>query len=443
MVAKLIARKLPLALAAAGMLLGADASALSLMQAYEAALKHDPTYLSAYFNAEGGKENRVLGRSALLPSVSGNYSKTQNRNTETYFSGAKAAQDYQSLNATVQVRQTVFSLDAWARYKQGAAQSEQAEAQFASQQQEVILRLVGSYLDALLKEDQLALMIAERDMYAEQIKVNELLFKKGEGTSTDVLETRSRLDLAEAQVLSAQDDLMTAKDTLAFLVGGDVDGLDHLRPGFHVSNEDMKPFEEWKKTALEQNPDIQSLTKAVEVARQEYNKQRAGHTPRVDLIGTYGKTGSETTSTINDDFKVRSIGFQVTVPIFQGGATSAAARQAAAGQEKARQDLEAQKDKDLVELRRNYNIVASSVSRISALEKAVESANLLIAATEKSIKGGVRINLDLLTAQRQLYTAKRDLAQARYNYMISALRLRAAAGTLSGEDVRLLSARFE
>jgi len=442
-VAKLIARKLPLALAAAGMLLGADASALSLMQAYEAALQHDPTYLSSYYNAEGGKENRILGRSALLPSISGNYSKTQNRNTEIYYSGAKDPQDYQSMNATLQVRQTVFSLDAWARYKQGAAQSEQAQAQFASATQEMILRVVTAYLDALLKEDQVALTRAERDMYVEQIKVNELLFKKGEGTSTDVLETRSRLDLAEAQVLEAQDDLLTAKDTLASLVGGDVSALDHLRPGFHVSNDDMKPYEEWKQTALEQNPDILALTKGVEVARQEYNKQRAGHTPRVDLIGTYGKSGSETTSTINDDFKIRSIGFQVTVPIYQGGAISASARQAAAGQEKARQDLEAQREKDLVELRRNYNQVASSVSRINALDRAVESANLLITATEKSIKGGVRINLDLLTAQRQLYTAKRDLAQARYNYMVAALRLRAAAGTLSGEDVRLLSARFE
>ncbi|WP_371869627.1 TolC family outer membrane protein [Duganella flavida] len=442
MAAKLIVRKLALALGAAGMLLGVDASAMSLMQAYEAAAQHDPSYRAAYYNAEGGKENRILGRAGLLPSVTGNYSKTQNRNTETYF-GKSGAQDYQSLNSTVQVRQTLFNLDAWARYKQGTAQSAQAEDQFAAATQEMILRVAGAYMEALLKEDQLALARAERDMYVEQIKVNELLFKKGEGTSTDVLETRSRLDLAEAQVLEAQDELMSAKDTLSSLVGQEVVALDHLRPGFRVANDDLKPFEEWKKTALEQNPDLKALAKGVEVARQEYNKQRAGHAPRVDLTGTYGKTGSETSSTINDEFKVRSIGFQVTIPIYQGGAVSAAARQAAAGQEKARQDLEIQQDKNLVELRRNYNQIVSSVSRIDALMKAEESANLLITATQKSIRGGVRINLDLLSAQRQLYTAKRDLAQARYNYMISALRLRAVAGTLSAEDVRLMSAHFE
>lgn len=440
---KLIKRKLlPLAMVTAGLLAAADASALGLMQAYEAALKNDPTYRSAYYQAEAGKENRILGRSGLLPSVSGNHSLSQNRDTLTY-RGQTDPQDYLARNTTLQVRQTVFSLDAWARYKQGAAQSEQAEAQFMSQSQEVIVRVVSAYLETLLKEDQVVLARSERDMYAEQMKVNELLYKKGEGTRTDVLETRSRLDLAEAQLIEAQDALLTAKDTLAGVVGTDVDSLDHLRAGFHVSNDDNRSYEEWKKTALEQNPDILSLTKAVDVATQEVNKQRAGHTPRVDITGTYGKTASESQSTIGQETKVRSIGFQVSVPIFQGFAVSAATRQAAANREKARSDVEAQTDKTLVELRRNYNQVASSVPHIEALEKAVESAKLLITATEQSIKGGVRINLDLLTAQRQLYTAQRDLAQSRYTYMLAALRLRAAAGTLSGDDVRMLAAHFE
>ncbi|NVM75114.1 protease secretion system outer membrane protein [Duganella sp. SG902] len=431
-----------LPLAAGCMLLCANASAMSLMQAYEAALKNDPVYRSAFYQAEGGKENRILGRSSLLPSVSINYSGSQNRNTIEYF-GKTQAQDYNSRNATVQVRQPLFSVDAWSRYKQGKAQSEQAEAQFASQNQEVIMRVVSSYLEALLKEDQLALARTERDMYAEQMKVNALLYKKGEGTRTDELETRSRLDLAEASVLEAEDALKTALDTLSGVVGEDVKGLDHLRPGYQVSNADLQPYEEWKKTALAQNPDIQALAKGVEVASQEINKQRAGHFPRLDLTATYGKLDSDTTSTIDEKTKVRSVGFQLTIPLYQGGAVSAATRQAAANRGKAQADLEAEIDKSLVELRRNYNQVTSSVARINALLRAVESAKLLITATEQSIKGGVRINLDLLTAQRQLVTAQRDLAQARYTYMLAALRLRSEAGVLSAEDVRLLAAHFE
>lgn len=434
---------LPLAFAAAGLLHASGASALGLLQAYEAALKNDPAYRAASYTAEGGKENRILGRSNLLPSVSGVYSGSRNNTGQEFFGKEAPALKYISRSATVQVRQSLFNLDGYARYKQGVAQSELAEAQFESQSQEVINRVVGAYFEVLFKEDQVAFARSERDVYIEQKKVNDLLFKKGEGTRTDALETQSRLDLAEAQVLEAEDNLVTAKDTLAGIVGMDVEQLDHLRPGFHVAQADRRDFEEWKKIALDNNPDIRVQTKNIEIAKQEVNKQRAGHVPRLDFIGTYGKNSSDSLTTVNQANTIRSFGFQLNVPIYNGGAVSASTRQAAAGREKARADLEAQTDKVLVELRRNYKQVASSLPRIDALEKAVQSAELLITATEQSIKGGVRINLDLLTAQRQLYAAKRDLAQARYGYMLAALRLRSAAGTLTADDVKLMAAYFE
>jgi protease secretion system outer membrane protein len=438
-----ITRKLmPIALAAAGLLQISGASALTLMQAYEAALKNDPAYRAAFYAGEAGKENRILGRSNLLPSISGNYSGSKNNST-IEVGGKEFPQKYISRNATVSVRQSVFNMDGLARYKQGAAQSAYAEAQFDSQSQEVIMRVLSSYVEVLFKEDQLALAKVERDVYVEQKSVNELLFKKGEGTRTDVLETQSRLDLAEASLIEAQDNLTAARDTLAGVIGTEPGELDHLRPGFRVATLDTQGFEAWKKIAVEQNPDIRTLTQGVEIAKQEVNKARAGHLPRLDFVGTYGKSGSESITTINQDQTIRSIGFQMSVPIYSGGAVSASTRQAAANKEKARQDLEAQIDKVLVDLRKNYNQVASSVPKIDALIKAVDSAKLLITATEQSIKGGVRINLDLLNAQRQLYTAQRDLAQARYGYMIAALRLRASAGTLSAEDLKMMAAYFE
>jgi len=438
----MIRKVLPLALAAAGLLAAAQASALSLTQAYELAMKNDPAYRAAFYQAEAGKENRILGRSGLLPSVSGSISNTQNRTTILYY-GRETARDYLSRSSTVQVRQNVLSLDAVARYKLGAAQSDQAEAQFDSQSQEVIMRMAQSYFDVLFKEDQLQLARVERDFYIEQRKVNDLLFKKGEGTVTDALETQSRLDLAEAQLLEAQDALQTAKDTLAGVVGVEVDAVDHLRAGFRSAALEARSYEDWRKIALEQNPDIRALAKGVEAARWELNKERAGHAPTVAIVGTYGKSSSETTTTLGEQNTIRSIGVQINIPLYQGGAVSAATRQAAATREKARSDLDAQQDKVLVELRRNYNLVASSVPRIDALMKAVDSAKLLITATEQSVKGGVRINLDVLTAQRQLYTAQRDLAQARYGYLLAVLRLRASAGTLSVDDVKSMAAYFE
>ena len=418
------------------------ASAINLTQAYEAALKNDPQYQSAFQTSEAGKENRILGRSTLLPSVNAAYSGSKNRTTVEYGKLVEP-RDYISRSATVQVRQPLFNLDAYARYKQGAAQSDYAEAIFDSQSQEAILRVTTAYFDALLKETQVSLSKVERDALLEQRNQNNVLFKKGEGTRTDVLETQSRLDLAEAQLLEAQDAVATARDTLAGIIGGPVDSIDHLRVDFRVTNSDLKPYEDWKNAALAQNPDIRAATQAVEIGKQEVLKQKAGHYPRIDAIGTYGKLASDSLSTLNQDQTIRSIGFQVNMPIFQGGAVSASTRQAVANREKAKADLQSQTDKVLVELRRNYNATVSSVARIEALEKAVESAKLLVTATEQSIKGGVRINLDLLNAQRQLYTAQRDLTQARLNYLLSSLRLRAGSGALSAEDVRLTAAYFE
>ncbi|WP_371867320.1 TolC family outer membrane protein [Pseudoduganella guangdongensis] len=435
-------RLLPLAAGAAIFLYSASASALGLLQAYEMALKNDPAYRAAYYTAESGKENRILGRAGLLPSLSGNLNTTRNRTT-IEFMGKDTPRDYTARSNTVQARQSIFNLEALSRYKQGVAQSAQAEANFDNQSQEVILRVANAYLDVLFKQDQLALAKAELEVLREQMKVNELLFKKGEGTRTDALETQSRLDLSEAQLLEAQDAVQSAKDTLAGVIGADVDSVDPLRPGFRIDAPSQRSFDDWRKTAMENNHELRALEQGIEVARWEINKQRSGHTPRVDVVGTYGKSGSETTTTLGEQNTIRSIGLQVSVPLFAGGAVNAATRQAAANREKARADLEVAQDKLLVELRRNYNQVASSGPRIDALMKAVDSAKLLVTATEQSIKGGVRINLDLLTAQRQVYTVQRDLAQARYAYMLAALRLRAVAGTLTADDVRMFAAYFE
>jgi protease secretion system outer membrane protein len=164
--------------------------------------------------------------------------------------------------------------------------------------------------------------------------------------------------------------------------------------------------------------------------------------PRLDFVANYARGSSDTLNTINQDSTVRSLGIQLNVPIYAGGAVSASTRQAQAGELRAKAELEAKKDKILLDLRKEYDSTASSVTRIEALVKATESARLLMTATTQSIKGGVRINLDLLAAQEQLYTAQRDLAQARYTYLVGLLRLRAAAGTLSADDVEEIAAYF-
>ena len=431
-----------MAMLATGALHSLGAQALGLVDAYQAALQNDQAYRAAFYSNEAGKENIVLGRSGLLPSISGSFSGSQNRTTVTTTGYKPQAEDYLSRSSVVQLRQPLFSLDSYARYKQGVAQSDYAAAQFESQQQEVIVRVVNAYLDTLYKSDLLALARAEYDLYTEQRKVNDLLFRKGEGTRTDMLETQARLDIAETALLETQDALVQSRAQLAAVIGGEVGTLDTLSPDFHVKPVDGVSFDAWKNIALERNPDIKTMVYGVEIARQEVNKARSGHAPRVDFVAVYSRGSSDSIQTYGQDTIVRSLGVQVNIPIFAGGAVNAQTRQAVAGQEKAKADLQAQKDKILLELHKDYDTMLSGAKRIEALNKAVASSEELVVATEKSVKGGVRINLDVLNARQQLFTNKRDLAQVKYNYLLNSLRMRASIGILSADDVREMASYF-
>ncbi len=437
------------ALALAAALAAGQAGAVTLQQAYEAALKNDPTYRMSYYDKEAAKENRILGRSNLLPSVSASFSTSRNvADTNTLqqtILGPQRVQDhprYISRSNVIQLRQPILNLEGIARYRQGKVQAQQGEAVFAAGTDEVTVRVVSAYMDALFADDQVALSKVSRDMYVEMMKVNRRLFEKGEGTRTDMLETQARLDLAEAQLTEAQDNAVAARETLAGIIGMDPGPLDRLGDGFKPTTVSPGTFEDWEKIAREHNHELAAARLAAENARLDISRNRAGHFPRVDFIAAYSKGDAESINTYTQNSVNRTIGLQVNVPIYQGGAISASTRQAAAAYARAQSDVDARTSKIMVELRKAHSLVLSSVRKIEALEKAVASGKLLMTATEQSIKGGVRINLDLLNAQQQLYTSQRDLAQARYSYLIALLRLRAAAGTLDSSAVREVAAYF-
>ncbi|MGB9109150.1 MAG: TolC family outer membrane protein, partial [Telluria sp.] len=405
---------------------------------------------------ESAKENRVIGRSYLLPQVSASLSTSRNVTDvdtwqpegTTIFGQTIPAHwtssnpRYLSRNNTVQLRQPILNLDGVARYRQGKVQAQQGEAAYAAAGDEVAVRVVSSYMDVLFAEDQLALSKVSRDMYKEQMHVNNRLFEKGEGTKTDMLETQARLDIAEAQVTEAQDNVVAARESLAGIIGMEPGTLDGLREGFNPVKLQTGSFEDWEKVAREHNHELAASRLAVENARLEIGKQKAGHYPRVDFIAAYTKADADSINTYNEKTVNRAVGLQVSIPIYQGGAVSAVTRQAADAYGRAQSDLDARTSKVMVELRKAHSIVLSSVHKVEALEKAVASGKELMKATEQSIKGGVRINLDLLNAQQQLYTSQRDLAQARYSYLIGLLRLRAAAGTLDASSVHEVAAYF-
>lgn len=422
-----------------------SANAIGLMDAYLAALKNDPMHRAAKADLIAGLEYEALGRSGLLPTVQYSYSTSKNKgeSVSPNFLGqiTKSDLDYSSNSKGVTIRQTLFNLDAYARFEQGVAQKNLSVAQFDSRSSDLMVRVVSAYAETKYAEDQLNLYVAQRNTYAEQRQVNDRLFAKGEGTKTEMLETQAKLDVAEAMVLEAQDTLQTAKNNLAGIVGVEVNQLDGLAAEFKPILENGE-YEVWRALAEQKNPEIIAARYAVEVAQKEIAKSNAGHAPRIDFNASYSHGISETVATRNQDLNMRTAGVQLIIPIYSGGYVNASSKQAVARRDRARAELDATTSKVMIELRKQFSAVKSSVVKIEGLQKAVNSAGALVEATKQSIKGGVRINADLLNAEQQLVAAKRDLASARYNYLLGYLKLRVAAGTVNVDDLRTVAAYF-
>lgn len=438
------------ALGAASVLVFAmPAQALSLRDAYEAALRNDPVYRMRIQEREAGREAAIQGRVGLLPNVSASFTANRNISDRTTpiatITGSQLRTDhprYISRNSIVQLRQPILNLDAFVRYKQGKVQDRQSAQALEAGTDEVAVRVAQAYMDALFAEDQVALSKVQRDMYREQQQVNARLFKAGEGTRTDMLETQARYDLAEAQLIEAEDNRVNARTTLQGVIGMDPGTLDQLGDNFRPLKQDVASYEDWEKMALANNNTLATTRLSVENQRLEVQRNRAGHAPRVDFIATYNKADSESLQQLGTESTNRQLGIQVNIPIYSGGGINSATRQAAANYGRAQAELDARTNEVLIELRRAHSIVESSSRKVDALIKAVDSAKILMTATEQSIKGGVRINLDLLNAQQQLYTSQRDLAQARYGYLLAVIRLRAAAGNMDSQVIREVAAYF-
>ena len=218
--------------------------------------------------------------------------------------------------------------------------------------------------------------------------------------------------------------------------------LEGLSDAFNSLTISPADYESWKRIALAQNPEVISARYALDIAQKEVTKSYAAHAPRLDLTAGYTNSISESLATRGQNSSVRNLGIQIVIPIYSGGYTNAVSKQTVAHLEKAKADLAGTENKVLIELRKQYNALRSSVAKIEAMQNSVLSAKTLIEATKQSIKGGLRINVDLLNAYQQLVYVQRDLANARYSYLMSYLKLKIAAGNATENDLREIAASF-
>ncbi len=422
--------------------------ALGLLDAYDLALRNDPTFQAAIQEREAGEENRIIGRAGLLPNLSWSYNNSRNESEVNQSSGVgnvTSNRVYRSYASTLTLQQPLLDYEAYARYRQGAAQALFADERFRSKSQELAVRVLSAYSQALLAQERIELSRAQKRAYAERLQLNERLLKGGEGTRTDVLETQARLSLAQAEEIESLDTQDAALRELEAIVGQplQIDELAPLTRQFEIPPLEPNRFETWREIAMANNPELKSQHHALDVAEYEVERKRAGHMPKVSLYASSRQTSSDSESSYNQKYDTNSVGIQVSLPLFAGGSVSASTRQAANQLSQAQYELDAQTARTLIELRKQFNLNTSGAAKVRAYEMAVSSATALVTATKKSVTGGERVNLDVLDAEQQLFTARRDLADARHAYLLARIQLKYFAGLLNEQDLRALGGYFQ
>lgn len=421
-----------------------------LTQALDAARQHDAKYRSALYDLQASREARVQGRAGLLPNVSFVGSAYKNHLDREYPNArdeiVETSQTYDSNSLTLQLRQSLFNRDAWATARRGDAQSRLGEQLFLVRSDELVLRLVEAYSKVLLALEQVRLADAQVNALQEQAQANERLFARGEGTRTDVLESQSSLELAQAQRIEAGNAQADALAGLRAVVGPTVslDTMSRLESSRFLF-EPLTPqtLEEWQALAAQGNAQIAAGRIAAEVAREDLARADAGHWPRVDLLGSVSRSRSDSINTLGQKNEQASIGIQVQLPLYSGGSVSSMQRQAIANVAKAESDLDDVTRGTNLSMQTAYTALFSGARRIAALQKALESSVAQVEATRKSVEGGVRIRLDVLRAQQQVSQTARDLAQARFDHALAWLRLRSLAGELHEESLAEVQRKLE
>lgn len=416
--------------------LSLNAHGADLIQVYKDALANDAVIASARSALEAGQEKSVQGRAGLLPTIGlgGSYGRS---NLEV------SAGTFNSTNNgyTLSLSQPLFRLANWESYQQGKLSVAVSEAQFAQAQQDLIVRVSQAYFDVLAAEDALAFLGAQLSAISEQLASAKRNFEVGTSTITDTNEAQARYDLASAQQIAAQNDLEVKKTALQVIIGTAPSALAPLRPGVKLVAPQPAQIEPWVSSAEQQNFGVVSQQIAVEIAQREISRNRAGHLPTVDLVASRSHNNQGTTAIASGGISNQTqIGVQWAIPIFSGFAVTSRVRETIALETKARSDLETARRTAAQGARQSFLGVNNGLAQVRALEAAEISSQSSLESNRLGYQVGVRINIDVLNAQQQLFSTRRDLAKARYDTLMNGLRLKAAAGTLKEEDLGPINA---
>src|SRR5213595_763932 len=428
---------LPLSLAVA--LSAVPARAADLLQIYRDALANDATYASARATRDAGLESLPQGLAPILPTVNATAFTQDNRNNISFRGAAPDSQRQGNSNGfTVTLTQPLFNWQNIQAYKEAGFKAAQAEATFGQATQDLIVRVAQAYFDVLASQDSLAFIQGQKVAISEQLAQAKRNFEVATATITDTHEAQARFDLATSQEIAAQGDLEIKKRALQQIIGRFPERLEPLKPSIELNPPKPNSMEDWA-SAANQGYQARAQEAALEIAVREIERTRAGHLPTLNIVGSTGSSSSSisTSTSINNnasDATSSAISLQLAIPLYAGGNVSSLVRQAVANREKAQQDLEGARRTAALSARQSYVGVTNGMAQVKALEAALVSSRSALDSNKLGYEVGVRINIDVLNAQQQVFSTLRDLSRARYDTILNGLRLKSAAGTLGEAD---------
>lgn len=414
-----------------------SAQAQSLSQLYDAARSYDATYQSAQYQFDATLAKGEQSKAGVRPTV--NLSATANVNDQQTEPGSRSNYDTQS--STLSVSQPLYRPANWATYQQGNKQAALAQTQLLAAEQDLLVRVSQAYFDVLASTDNLEFVKNQKTAVSEQLASAKRNFEVGTSTITDTREAQARYDLVVAQEVAAENDLQVKSIALQQLVG-----VPTAAPKPLVTPAELGPLqpadvEQWVRDSETNHPGIKQLQVSLEVARLESDKARAGHKPTVDLTGSFTSTNNNGSSTTASNIRseVGTVGVTLNLPLFAGFSVQNRLKETLALEEKARTDLEATKRTVAQATRTAYYGVQSGLAQVRALEAAEASSQSALDANKLGYQVGVRINIDVLNSQSQLFDTKAKLAKARYDVLVGGLKLRQANGTLQAADLQAVN----
>jgi len=417
-------------------------SSESLLDIYNEALENDPTYKAAEYSYLADKELKVQGRAALLPSITLSGSSNWNE----YYQNKELQQQYNSFSSSARVTQPLFRLDTWFKYRQSKSLTDAAEADFAFEQQNLLVRTAELYFGVLRAIDNLNAAISEEKAIKKQLDQAKQRFEVGLSAITGVQEAQLAFDLSKASRIRTEGSLYSARESLNALIGREIFSLNELGDSLLIDLPTPSSKQKWVELALENNYQLKAAYLRKKAAKSSARSVASNHLPKIDIVGSQSE--SETNQFNYEGFYIdgqgipvpsvtgrRNYSIQLSMPLFQGGAVNSRRKQAYSQYERANENTLFTERRIIQEVRSQFSNVLTLVANVNAQKQAVVSATSALEATQVGYRVGTRNVVDLLQAEKNLYSAEKNLANAKYDYILANLRLGLASGTITPADI--------